>query len=75
MSKIESDIDRSIAAYWLSVANKGEEGKNAALDQASALLRDARAEAKIPDGARQPTLNDKEAPPPLDVLRGHSRRR
>jgi len=74
MSKIESDIDRSIAAYWLSVANKGEEGKNAALDQASALLRDARAEAKIPDSPRQPTLNEKEAPP-LDVLKGHSRRR
>ena len=74
MSKIESDIDRSIAAYWLSVANKGGEGKNAALNQASALLRDARAEAKIPDSARQPTLNNKEAPP-LDVLRGHARRR
>jgi hypothetical protein len=74
MSKIESDIDRSIAAYWLSVANKGEGGKNAALDQAAALLRDARSESKIPDSAKQPTLNEMEAPP-LDVLRGPSCRR
>jgi hypothetical protein len=74
MSKVESDIDRSIAAYWLSVASKGEEGKNAALDQASALIRDARAEAKIPDSAKWPTLNEMEAPP-LDVLKGQSRRR
>jgi hypothetical protein len=55
MSEIESSIDRSIAAYWLSVANKGEGGKNAALEQAAEYLRDARSEAKIPDSATQPT--------------------
>ncbi len=74
MSEIESSIDRSIAAYWLSVANKGEGGQNVALNQAAALLRDARSEAKIPDSARQPTLNELEAPP-LDVLKAPTRRR
>jgi hypothetical protein len=74
MSEIESSIDRSIAAYWLSVANKGEGGKNAALEQAAEYLRDARSEAKIPDSATQPTLNEMQAPP-FDVLRGSARRR
>jgi hypothetical protein len=74
MSEIESSIDRSIAAYWLSVASKGEGGKNVALNQAAALLRDARSEARIPDGPKQPTLNEMEAPP-LDVLKGPTRRR
>lgn len=74
MSEIESLIDRSIAAYWLSVANKGEGGKNAALDQAAALLRDARSETRIPDSAKQPTLNEMEAPP-LDILRDQPHRR
>ncbi len=74
MSEIESSIDRSIAAYWLSVATKGEGGKNAALERAAEYLRDARAEAKIPDSARQPTLNEMQAPP-LDVVRGSARRR
>lgn len=74
MSEIESSIDRSIAAYWLSVASKGEGSKNAALTQAAALLKDARSEAEIPDSAKQPTLNEMEAPP-LDVLKGPSRRR
>jgi hypothetical protein len=73
MSEIESSIDRSIAAYWLSVANKGEGGKSAALEQAAEYLRDARSEAKIPDNARQPTLNEMQAPP-LDVVRGSARR-
>ena len=74
MSEIESSIDRSIAAYWLSVANKGEEGKNAALDQAAALLRDALSEARVPDSAKQPTLNEMEAPS-LDILRDQPHRR
>jgi hypothetical protein len=74
MSEIESSIDRSIAAYWLAVASKGEGGKNAALAQAAEYLRDARSEAKIPDSARQPTLNEMQAPP-LDVVRGSARRR
>jgi hypothetical protein len=74
MSELEASIDRSIAAYWLSVASKGEGGKNAALAQAAGYLRDARSEAKIPDSAKQPTLNEMQAPP-LDVLRGQSRRR
>ena len=74
MSEIDSDLDRAAAAYWMSVANKGGPGKNAALQQASNLLRDARAEARVPDSAQQPTLNTLEAPP-LDVLkpRGLSR--
>jgi hypothetical protein len=39
-----------------------------ALSKAEELLRDARAESRIPDSAAQPTLNDMEAPP-LDTLR------
>ena len=74
MSEVEASIDCSIAAYWLSVASKGEGGKSVALEQAAEYLRDARAEAKIPDSARQPTLNDMQAPP-LDVVRGLARRR
>jgi hypothetical protein len=67
MSEIEADLDRAAAAYWLSIANRGGAGKTAALTQASNLLRDARAEARIPDSAWQPTLNELEAPP-LDRL-------
>jgi hypothetical protein len=74
MSEIEASIDRSIASYWLSVANKGDRGKNVALTRAAAYLRDARSEAKIPDSARQPTTNEMEAPP-LDVLIAPRRRR
>ncbi len=68
MSEIESDLDRAAAAYWMSVANKAGTNKPAALQQAESLLRDARAEARIPDSASQPTLNNLEAPP-LDVLK------
>lgn len=67
MSEIDADLDRAAAAYWLSVANRAGPDKNMALSRAASLLRDARAEARIPDSARQPTLNDLEAPP-LDVL-------
>jgi hypothetical protein len=74
MSELEASIDRSIAAYWLSVASKGEGGKNAALEQAAEYLRDARSEAKIPDNARQPSLNEMQAPP-LDVVKGSARHR
>ena len=74
MSEIESDLDRAAATYWLSVAGKGGPGKSAALQQASNLLRDARAETRIPDSARPPTLNTMEAPP-LDVLRTPRRTR
>lgn len=74
MSEIDSDLDRAAASYWISVANKAGPGKSDALQQAANLLRDARAEAHIPDSAKQPTLNTMEAPP-LDVLkpRGLSR--
>ena len=71
MSEIDADLDRAAAAYWRSVASKSTPEKNAALARAASLLRDARAEERIPDGARQPTLNELEAPP-LDV--GHRRR-
>jgi hypothetical protein len=67
MSEIDADLDRAAAAYWLSIANRGGSGKSAALTQASNLLRDARAEARIPDSAWQPTLNELEALP-LDRL-------
>ena len=67
MSEIDAYLDRAAASYWLSIANRGGPSKTAALMQASNLLRDARAEARIPDSARQPTLNDLEAPP-LDRL-------
>lgn len=70
MSEIDADLDRAAVSYWLSVAAKANSSltKSAALTQAADLLRDARAEARIPDSAKQPTLNDLEAPP-LDVLR------
>ncbi|MDD2794630.1 hypothetical protein [Acidocella sp.] len=68
MSEIESDLDRAAASYWMSVANKVGTGKSDALQQAANLLRDARAEARIPDSAKQPTLDTMEAPP-LDVLK------
>jgi uncharacterized FAD-dependent dehydrogenase len=74
MAEIASDLDRSAAAYWQSVANKLGPGKQAALSKAADLLRDARAEARIPDSARQPTLNDMEAPP-QDVLRSRRQSR
>jgi len=63
MSEIDADFDRAATAYWLSVASKSGPEKNVALARAASLLRDARAEARIPDSARQPTLNDLEAPP------------
>lgn len=69
MSEIEADLDRAAAAYWLSVANKSSQRRPAALSRAADLLRDARAEARIPDSARQPTLNELQAPP-LDMPRG-----
>jgi hypothetical protein len=72
MSEIEADLDCAAAVYWQSVANRGGAGRTPALTQASNLLRDARAEARIPDSARQPTLNDLEAPP-LDRLRTQRR--
>jgi hypothetical protein len=69
MSEIEADLDRAAATYWISVANRGGSGKATALSRAGELLRDARSESRIPDSARQPTLNDLEAPP-LDIARG-----
>ncbi len=63
MSEINADLDRAATAYWLSVASKSGPEKNVALARASSLLREARAEARIPDSARQPTLNDLEMPP------------
>jgi hypothetical protein len=70
MSEIDADLDRAAVSYWLSVAAKANNGltKSAALTEAADLLRDARAEARIPDSAKQPTLNTLEAPP-LDVLK------
>lgn len=68
MSEIEADLDRAAAAYWLSVANQGGYQKGTALMRAAGLLREARAETRIPDSARQPTLNELEAPP-LDLPR------
>jgi hypothetical protein len=66
MSEIDADLDRAAAAYWLSVASKSGPEKTVALARAASLLRDARAEARISDSVRQPTLNDLEASP-LDV--------
>ncbi len=69
MSEIEAELDRAAATYWISVANRGSSRKVAALSRAGELLRDARAESRIPDSTKQPTLNDLEAPP-LDIARG-----
>jgi hypothetical protein len=74
MSEIEAELNRAAAAYWMSVAAKGGPGKSAALTEAGNLLRDGRAESRIPDSSRQPTLNDLEAPP-MDVLRTPRMRR
>jgi hypothetical protein len=74
MSEIEAELNRAAAAYWMSVAAKGGGGKTVALSKAEELLRDARAESRIPDSAKQPTLNDLEAPP-LDVLKAPRMRR
>ena len=67
MSEIEANLDKAASAYWMSVAAKAGPGHAVALSNASNLERDSRAEARIPDSARQPTLNTLEAPP-LDVL-------
>jgi hypothetical protein len=63
MSEIEASLEFSAAAYWQSVAAKGGPDKSAALLKAANLIRDASAEARIPDSAVQPTLNTLEAPP------------
>jgi len=68
MAEIVSDLDRAAAAYWQRVASRAGPEKSAVLTQVSNLLRDARVEARIPDSAKQPTLDDMEAPP-LDALR------
>jgi hypothetical protein len=68
MSEIEADLDKAASAYWMSVAAKAGPGHSLALSNANNLARDSRAEARIPDSARQPTLNTLEAPP-LDVLK------
>ena len=62
MSEIGSDLDRAAASYWMSVADKAGPDKSSALQRAANLLRDARAEARIPDSAQQPTLDLMEAP-------------
>jgi hypothetical protein len=67
MSEIESNLDKAASAYWMSVAAKAGPDRAIALSNANALDRDSRAEARIPDSTRQPTLNTQEAPP-LDVL-------
>jgi uncharacterized FAD-dependent dehydrogenase len=67
MSEIEADLDRAAASYWISVANKASTGKVPALSRAGDLLRDARAESRIADSQKQPTLNDLEAPQ-LDIV-------
>jgi hypothetical protein len=74
MSEIEAELNRAAAAYWMSVAAKGGGGKTVALSKADQLLRDARAESRIPDSAKQPTLNDMEAPRP-DVFKAAKVRR
>jgi hypothetical protein len=74
MSEIEAELDRAAAGYWMSVAAKGGGGKTVALSKAEELLRAARSESRIPDGAAQPTLNEMEAPP-MDVLRTPRMRR
>ena len=67
MSEIDANLDKAASAYWMSVAAKAGPDHSIALSNASNLERDSRAEARIPDSARQPTLNTMEAPP-LDVL-------
>jgi hypothetical protein len=74
MSEIEAELNRAAAVYWMSVAAKGGGGKTVALSKAEELLRNARAESRILDGAAQPNLNEMEAPP-LDVLRTPRMRR
>ena len=69
MGEINADMDKAAASYWQNVASKaGPEKSAAALSQASQLLSEARAETRIPDSSKQPTLDTYEAPP-MDVLR------
>lgn len=72
MSKMDAELDRRTAAYWLSVANWEGAGRSVALSRAADLLRDARAEAaesRRPDNARQQVFNEFDLPP-LDRPRG-----
>ena len=76
MSELEADMKFSAAAYLRDYAAKAKTPENAAvaLSQAAVDTRQALAEARIPDGAKQPTLNTYEAPP-LELNNGPRLRR
>ena len=63
MSEIVSDLDRAAAAYWRQLARIGSVNRSAALARAQQLTVEARAEARIPDRAGRPTLDQVEVPP------------
>jgi len=74
MSKVEADLRRAASAYWASLANKGGAERTAALLKARQALRNARAAGVKPESAKQPAINDMEAPA-KEVVRAHRRRR
>jgi hypothetical protein len=63
MSEIFSDLDRAAAGYWRQLAQSGSVDRNTALSRAQQLTVEARAEARIPDRAQRPTLDQVEVPP------------
>ena len=76
MSEIEADLKFAAAAYLrdLAASAKTPERQAAALSQAATETKQALAEARIPDGPMQPTLNNYEAPPMTVVKRPGVRR-
>jgi hypothetical protein len=74
MSEIEADLRRAASAYWTEIAKKGATERTAALLKARQALRDARAQAIIPESAKQQIINTVEAPE-QEVVRAHRRRR
>jgi hypothetical protein len=76
MSEIEADLQFSAAAYLrdLAASAKTPDAQAAILSRAAAETKTAVAEAKLPDSAKQPTLNPYEAPP-LGLKAGPALRR
>jgi hypothetical protein len=76
MSEIEADLKFSAAAYLrdLAASAKTPEAQAAILSRAAADTKMALTEAKLPDSAKQPTLNTYDAPP-LNLDEGATLRR
>ncbi len=62
MSKMDAELDRAAATYWLNVANGEGAVRSAALNRAADLLRVARAEAREPGLREQLPLDQRDRP-------------